>query len=289
MFDLFGSIEDWIREILSGFVSSNLTTMFTDVNEKTGTIAAEVGKTPQGWNSGIFSMIQNLSDSVIIPIAGIIITFVLCYELISMIIDRNNLHDVDTWMFFKWFFKAFIAIYLVTNTFTIVMAVFDVGQSLVNSAAGVIGSNASIDITSTISAMETEMETMNIGELLQLAMETLLVSLCMKIISILITVILYVRMIEIYLYTSIAPVPFATMTNREWGQIGNNYARGLLALGFQGFFIMVIVGIYCVLINQMTVASNVHSALFSVAAYTVILCFALFKTSGISKSIFNAR
>ena len=263
--------------------------MFTDVNEKTGTIAAEVGKTPQGWNSGIFSMIQSLSDSVIIPIAGIIITFVLCYELISMIIDRNNLHDVDTWMFFKWFFKAFVAIYLVTNTFTIVMAVFDVGQSLVNSAAGVIGSNASIDITSTISAMETEMETMNIGELLQLAMETLLVSLCMKIISILITVILYVRMIEIYLYTSIAPVPFATMTNREWGQIGNNYARGLLALGFQGFFIMVIVGIYCVLINQMTVASNVHSALFSVAAYTVILCFALFKTSGISKSIFNAR
>lgn len=289
MFDLFGSIEDWIREVLSGFVSSNLTTMFTDVNEKTGTIAAEVGKTPQGWNSGIFSMIQSLSDSVIIPIAGIIITFVLCYELISMIIDRNNLHDVDTWMFFKWFFKAFIAIYLVTNTFTIVMAVFDVGQSLVNSASGVIGSNASIDITSTISAMETEMETMNIGELLQLAMETLLVSLCMKIISILITVILYVRMIEIYLYTSIAPVPFATMTNREWGQIGNNYARGLLALGFQGFFIMVIVGIYCVLINQMTVASNVHSALFSVAAYTVILCFALFKTSGISKSIFNAR
>lgn len=289
MFDLFGSIEDWIREVLSGFVSSNLTTMFTDVNEKTGTIAAEVGKTPQGWNSGIFSMIQSLSDSVIIPIAGIIITFVLSYELISMIIDRNNLHDVDTWMFFKWFFKAFVAIYLVTNTFTIVMAVFDVGQSLVNSAAGVIGSNASIDITSTISAMETEMETMNIGELLQLAMETLLVSLCMKIISILITVILYVRMIEIYLYTSIAPVPFATMTNREWGQIGNNYARGLLALGFQGFFIMVIVGIYCVLINQMTVASNVHSALFSVAAYTVILCFALFKTSGISKSIFNAR
>lgn len=289
MFDLFGSIEDWIREVLSGFVSSNLTTMFTDVNEKTGTIAAEVGKTPQGWNSGIFSMIQSLSDSVIIPIAGIIITFVLCYELISMIIDRNNLHDVDTWMFFKWFFKAFVAIYLVTNTFTIVMAVFDVGQFLVNSAAGVIGSNASIDITSTISAMETEMETMNIGELLQLAMETLLVSICMKIISILITVILYVRMIEIYLYTSIAPVPFATMTNREWGQIGNNYARGLLALGFQGFFIMVIVGIYCVLINQMTVASNVHSALFSVAAYTVILCFALFKTSGISKSIFNAR
>lgn len=263
--------------------------MFTDVNDKTGTIAAEVGKTPQGWNAGIFNMIQSLSDSVIVPIAGLIITFVLCYELISMIIEKNNMHDMDTWMFFKWFFKAFIAVFLVTNTFNIVMAIFDVGQSLVTSAAGVIHGTTAIDIATTITAMETEMETMAIGELLALTLETVLVSLCMKIISILITVVLYGRMIEIYLYSSVAPVPFATMTNREWGQVGNNYARGLLALGFQGFFIMVIVGIYCVLVNEMTVAANIHSALFSIAAYTVVLCFALFKTGSISKSIFNAH
>ena len=289
MFDLFGSIEEWLRELLTGFVSSNLTTMFTDVNDKTGTIAAEVGKTPQGWNAGIFNMIQSLSDSVIVPIAGLIITFVLCYELISMIIEKNNMHDMDTWMFFKWFFKAFIAVFLVTNTFNIVMAIFDVGQSLVTSAAGVINGTTAIDIATTITAMETEMETMAIGELLALTLGTVLVSLCMKIISILITVVLYGRMIEIYLYSSVAPVPFATMTNREWGQVGNNYARGLLALGFQGFFIMVIVGIYCVLVNEMTVAANIHSALFSIAAYTVVLCFALFKTGSISKSIFNAH
>ena len=289
MFDLFGSIEEWLRELLTGFVSSNLTTMFTDVNDKTGTIAAEVGKTPQGWNAGIFNMIQSLSDSVIVPIAGLIITFVLCYELISMIIEKNNMHDMDTWMFFKWFFKAFIAVFLVTNTFNIVMAIFDVGQSLVTSAAGVIKGTTAIDIATTITAMQTEMETMAIGELLALTLETVLVSLCMKIISILITVVLYGRMIEIYLYSSVAPVPFATMTNREWGQVGNNYARGLLALGFQGFFIMVIVGIYCVLVNEMTVAANIHSALFSIAAYTVVLCFALFKTGSISKSIFNAH
>ena len=289
MFDLFGSIEDWFRELLQNFISSNLTTMFTDVNERTGTIAAEVGQTPQGWNSGIFSMIQSLSDSVIVPIAGLIITFVLCYELISIITERNNLHDVDTWMFFKWFFKAFIAVYLVTNTFTIVMAVFDVGQSLVSSAAGVIGGSTAIDVSTTISDMETAMEAMEVGELLQLALETALVSMCMKIISILITVILYGRMIEIYLYVSVGPVPFATLANREWGQIGNNYARGLVALGFQGFFIMVIVGIYCVLVSQMTVSSNIHSALFSIAAYTVVMCFALFKTGSVSKSIFNAH
>lgn len=289
MFDLFEKIEEAIRDLLTNFVSSNLTTMFTDVNDKTGTIAAEVGQTPQAWNSSIFSMIENLSNSVIIPIAGMIITFVLCYELISMITEKNNMHDIDTWMFFKWVFKSFIAVYLVTNTFNITMAIFDVGQHLVNSAAGVIGGSTTIDIASTITEMETAMETMELGELLQLSLETMLVSMCMKIISILITVVLYGRMIEIYLYTSVAPVPFATMTNREWGQIGNNYARGLLALGFQGFFIMVIVGIYCVLVNQMTVSADIHSALFSIAAYTVILCFALFKTGGVSKSIFNAH
>ncbi len=289
MFDLFEKIEEAIRELLTNFVSSNLTTMFTDVNDKTGTIAAEVAQTPQAWNGSIFNMIQNLSNSVIIPIAGMIITFVLCYELISMITEKNNMHDMDTWMFFKWFFKSFIAVYLVTNTFNITMAIFDVGQHLVNSAAGVIGGNTAIDIAATITEMETAMATMELGELLQLSLETMLVSMCMKIISILITVILYGRMIEIYLYTSVAPIPFATMTNREWGQIGNNYARGLLALGFQGFFIIVIVGIYCVLVNSMTVAADIHSALFSIAAYTVILCFALFKTGGISKSIFNAH
>ena len=289
MFDLFEKIEEAIRELLTTFISSNLTTMFTDVNEKTGNIAQQVGQTPQGWNGSIFSMIQNLSQSVMVPIAGMIITFVLCYELISMITERNNMHDIDTWMFFKWVFKSFIAVYLVTHVFDITMAIFDVGQHLVNSAAGVIGGSTAIDIDSTISTMETAMESMEIGELLQLALETMLVSMCMKIISILVTVVLYGRMIEIYLYTSVAPVPFATMTNREWGQIGNNYARGLLALGFQGFFIMVIVGIYCVLVNSMTVAADIHSALFSIAAYTVILCFALFKTGGISKSIFNAH
>jgi hypothetical protein len=289
LFDLFDQIEQAIKDLLISFISSNLTTMFSDVNEKTGSIASEVSKTPQLWNSSIFGMIQNLSEKVIIPIAGMIITFVLCYELISMITERNNMHDMDTWMIFKWFFKAFIAVWVVTNTFNIVMAVFDVGQYLVNAAAGVIGADTAIDITATIETMETAMENMELGELLQLALETMLVSMCMKIISILITVVLYGRFIEIYLYTSVSPVPLATLANREWGSIGNNYIRGLLALGFQGFFIMVIVGIYCVLVSAMSVSADIHAAIFSIAAYTVILCFALFKTGSISKSIFNAR
>lgn len=290
MFDgIFEAIEEWMRELLSGMVTSNLSTMFTDVNEKTGEIAAQVGQTPQGWNGSIFSLIQNLSNSVIVPIAGMIITFVLCYELITMLTEKNNMHEIDTWMFFKYFFKMWVAVYLVTNTFTIAMAVFDVGQNVVNAAGGVINSQTAINVDSMIDSMETAMESMEIGELVILALETLLVSLCMKIMSVLITVILYGRMIEIYLYTSVAPIPFATMSNREWGQVGNNYFRGLLALGFQGFFMMVCVGIYAVLVSTIEISDNMHSALFGVAAYTVILCFSLMKTGNLSKSIFNAH
>ena len=195
---IFEAIEEWMRNLLTGMVSSNLTTMYTDVNEKTGQIAAQVGQTPQGWNGNIYSMIQNLSDSVIVPIAGMIITFVLCYELISMLTEKNNMHDIDTWMFFKYFFKMWVAVWIVSHTFTITMAVFDVGQSVVSRAAGVISSDTAINIATMITTMETAMESMEIGERVILALETMLVSLCMKVISVFITVILYGRMIEIY-------------------------------------------------------------------------------------------
>ena len=290
MFDsIFEAIEEWMRELLTGMINSNLATMFTDVNEKTGQIAAQVGQTPQGWNGSIFSMIQSLSNSVIVPIAGMIITFVLCYELITMLTERNNMHEIDTWMFFKYFVKMWIAVYLVSNTFTITMAVFDVGQSVVNSAAGVISGNTAISIDSAIANINETMEAMEIGELVVLALETLIVSFCMKVMSVLITVILYGRMIEIYLYTSVAPIPFATMSNREWGQIGMNYFRGLFALAFQAFLMMVCVGIYAILVSTIQIADNLSSAPFGVAAYTVLLCFALMKTGSLSKSIFNAH
>ena len=289
MGSILEKIEQAIKDLLIGWIESNLTNMFTDVNDKVGIIASEVGKTPSTWNGSIYTMIRGLSESVIVPIAGIIITFVLCYELISMITEKNNMHDMDTWMFFKWFFKAAVAIYLVTNTFDIVMAVFDIGQNVITGAGGYISGSTSIDIDATLASMQASMESMSIGELLGLSIETLLISLCLKIMSILITVILYGRMIEIYCTVSVAPIPIATMSNHEWGSIGTNYLKGLFALAFQGFLIMICVGIYAVLINNMIIAANIHSALFSVAAYTVILCFSLFKTGTLAKSIFNAH
>ena len=290
MFDsIFNAIEEWMRDLLTGMVTSNLTTMFTDVNEKTGEIASQVGMTPQGWNSSIYNMVHSLSNSVIVPIAGIIITMVLCYELISMLTERNNLHDVDTWMFFKYFFKMWVVVYLVTNTWTITMAVFDVGQSVVNSAAGAIGGTTTIDISALTATINTTMESMELGELFVLMLETFILSFCMKIMSVLITVIMYGRMIEIYLYTSVAPIPFATMSNREWGQMGTNYFRGLFALAFQAFLMMVCVGIYAALVASIQLTSNIHSALFGIAAYTIILCFSLLKTGSLSKQIFNTH
>ena len=286
---ILDSINEWIREILIGAINGNLSTMFGDVNDKVGSIAGEVGQTPQAWNASIFSMIRTLSENVIVPVAGLVITYVLCYELITMITDKNNMHDVDTFMFFKWFFKSWVAVYLVTHTFDITMAVFELAQHVVGGAAGVIGNNTSINVNAALSSMQSQLGSMEIPELLLLVMETSLVSLCMKIMSILITVILYGRMIEIYLYCSVAPIPFATMTNREWGQIGNNYLRSLFALGFQGFLIMICVGIYAVLVNSMIIANNLHSAIFSLASYTVILCFSLFKSGALAKSIFNAH
>lgn len=289
MFGIIDAIEDWLRELLINMITGNLTTLFDDVNTKVGTIATEVGRTPQSWNSSIFNMVRNLSENVIVPIAGLIITFVLCYELITVITEKNNMHDIDTFIFFKYVFKACVAVYLLSNTFDITMAVFDVAQSVVNSAGGIISGNTSIDITSTIATMQTEMEAMELGGLVQLALETMIISLCLKIMSILITVILYGRMIEIYLTVSVAPIPFATMTNREWGGIGANYFKSLFALGFQGFFMMVCVAIYAVLVNNMIIATDIHAALFSIAAYTVILCFSMMKTGSLSKAIFGAH
>ena len=282
-------ITEAIKEILIGMIQNGLEGMFVEVNDKVGTIASQVGQTPQGWNAGVFNLIQNLSQTVIVPIAGLIITFVLCYELITMVTQKNNFHEFETYNIFLWIFKAYVAIYLVTNTFNITMAVFDVGQHIVNGAAGVISGSTAVDASAAIATLTESLEEMEIGELFLLAMETLLISLTMSILSVIITVIMYGRMIEIYLYTSVAPIPFATMTNKEWGNIGNNYLKGLFALAFQGFFMLVCVGIYSVLVNVMTISTNLHGAMFSVAAYTVVLAFSLFKTGSLSKSIFNAH
>ena len=286
---LWDSITEWLKELLVGGIISNLSGMFDHVNQKVGEISTQVGTTPQGWNSGVFSMVQNLSETVIVPIAGMILAFVMTLELIQLIIDKNNLNDVDTWMFFKWIFKTACAILIVTNTWNIVMGVFDVAQSVVNRAAGVIISDASIDISSVVTDMEARLMEMDLGPLFGLWFQSLFVGITMWALTICIFIIVYGRMVEIYLVTSVAPIPMATMLNREWGQIGSNYLRSLFALGFQAFLIIICVGIYAVLVQNIAMESDIIAAIWSCVGYTVLLCFTLFKTGSLAKSVFNAH
>ena len=286
---LWNKVTEWLKEMLIGSIMGNLTGLFDSVNEQVSEIATTVGTTPQGWNAGVFSMIQSLSETVIVPIAGIILTFVMTYELIQMIIDRNNMHDFETFMFFKWIFKTFVAVTIVTNTWNIVMAVFDVAQHVVNNAAGVIVSNTDMDLSSVVTNMEARLMEMEIGPLFSLWFQSLLVGIISWVLTICIFVIVYGRMIEIYLVTSIAPIPMATMSNREWGQMGQNYLRSLFALGFQALLIIICVAVYAVLVQTISVDTDVIKAIWTCIGYTVLLCFTLFKTSSLARSIFNAH
>lgn len=283
------AIIEWLREILVGGIVSNLSGMFDSVNEKVGEISTQVGTTPQAWNGSIYSMIRNLSDSVILPIAGVILAFVMTLELIQLITDKNNMHDVDTWMFFKWIFKTACAVLIVSNTWTIVMGVFDVAQSVVNRAGGLIVADTSINLDSLVLNLEDRLMEMDIGPLFGLWFQSLFVGITMWALTICIFIIVYGRMIEIYLVTSVAPIPMATMCNREWGQMGQNYLRSLFALGFQAFLIIICVAIYAVLVRGIAVGTDISKAIWTCMGYTVLLCFTLFKTGSLAKSVFNAH
>ena len=282
-------LTDWLKELLIEGIMGNLTGLFDTVNSRVGEIAVQVGTTPAAWNAGVFSLIRQLSETVILPIAGLILTFVATYELIQLIIEKNNLHDVDTWIFFKWIFKTFVAVFLVTNTWNIVMAIFDVAQNVVSQSGGIISGSTSIDLSTAIPDMEAQLEAMDLGPLLGLWFQSMVVGLTMNILSICIFLVVYGRMIEIYLVTSVGPIPFATMSNREWSSVGQNYLKSLIALGFQAFLIMICVGIYAVLIQEISTADNISAAIWGCMGYTVLLCFTLFKTGSMAKGIFSAH
>lgn len=284
---LLNTLTEWLKELLAGAIASNLTGMVDSVNTKVGDIAVQVGQTPQGWNSGIFSMIQNLSNNVILPIAGIILALVMTMEFIRIIMDKNNMHDFDTWSILIWVFKTACAILIVSNTWNIVMAVFDVSQTVVNNAAGMIVGNTDIELVT--EGLEETLMAMELSSLIGLWFQSMIVGVTMHILSIIIMLICFGRMIEIYLVTSVAPIPMSTMMNHEWSQMGQNYLRSLFALAFQGFLIIVCVAIYAVLVQNMVVESDISMAIWTVMGYTVLLCFTLFKTSSLAKSVFNAH
>ena len=288
MDSILEQITDWLKEMLVSGIMQNLSGMFDSVNQRVGDIATQVGTTPAAFSPGIFGMIRNVSESVIVPIAGMILTFIACYELIQMIIDHNNLANFESWIFFKWVFNTFLAVTIITNCFNITMAVFDVSQQVIAGAGGIIAGSTAID-SAALDSMQATVEAMDLGPMLGLYLQSFIVQTTMWVLGILIFVIVYGRMIEIYLMVSLAPIPFSTFGNREQSKIGQNYLRSLFAIGFQGFLILVCVGIYAVLIQSVAFSQDIIASLWGVVGYTVLLCFTLFKTGGLAKSVLNAH
>ena len=286
---IWNKVTEWLKGILIGGIMGNLHGLFDNVNQQVSGIAGQVGTTPQAWNSGVYSMIRSLSDNVILPIAGVILAIVMTMELLQLVLEKNNLQSFETWIFFKWIFKTFCAILIVTNTWDIIMGIFDAAQSVVRSAAGIIRADTDIDLVQVIGDLEVRLQEMELGALLGLWFQTLFVGVTLQALSICIFVIVYGRMVEIYVVTSLAPIPMATMMNHSWGQMGQNYLRSLFALGFQAFLIIVCVAIYAVLVHTIAVGTDVVAAIWTCIGYTVLLCFSLFKSGGVAKQIFGAH
>lgn len=288
MQSILEQITDWLKSMIISGIMGNLSEMFDSVNQQVGQIAGDVGTTPANFSPAVFSMIRNISESVILPIAGMVLTFIACYELIQMLIEHNNLANFETWTFFKWVFKTFLAVTLISNTFNITMAVFDVAQQVISRSGGLISGSTSVS-DATLTAMQATLEGMDLGPLLGLYLQTFVVQVTMLALSAIIFVIVYGRMVEIYLMVSLAPIPFATFRNHEQSHTGQNYLRSLFALGFQGFLIMICVGIYAVLIQNLSFSDNIISSIWGVMGYTVLLAFTLFKTGSLAKSVFAAH
>lgn len=287
MFGIFDKIEEFFKELLLGGIQANLESMFLDINDKVGAVATDVGKTPMGWNGDVFAFIKSINDSVIIPIAGLIITAVLCIELINMVMQKNNMHDTDTFEFFKYIIKMWIAVWLVSHAFEFSMAVFDVAQHMVNKAAGVINTSATVSGDQIVAMMDTLKEK-GLGELVMILFETSLIKVAIQVISVVIMLVVCGRMFEIYVYSSVSAIPFATMGNKEWGQIGTNYIKGLFALGLQGLFLMVCLGIYAVLVKTIKI-TDIHTSTMTILGYAVLLGLMMLKSGTLAKSVLNAH
>ena len=282
------AIEDWLHDVLVGGIMNNLSGMFSSVNDEVASIASDVAMSPASFSPGVFALVRNVSETVIVPIAGLILTFIACYELIQLIIEKNNLAHFETWIFFKWVFKTFVAVTIISNTFNIVLAVFDVTQHVITNAGGIIQGSTAVS-EAQILALQSTVEAMDVPSLIGLWLQSLLVQITLMAISKVIFVIIYARMIEIYLMTSMAPIPFSTFANREIGHMGQNYFKSLFALGFQGFLILICVAIYAVLVQSISFSGDVISAIWGVMGYTILLCFTLFKTGSLAKSILGAH
>ncbi|MBQ4372690.1 MAG: hypothetical protein II785_01175 [Lachnospiraceae bacterium] len=285
---IFEQMTSWIKDWLVDALMDIMTGMFDSINSQVADVATNVATSPANFTPGVYNLMQQVSNNAIMPIAGMILTFIACYELIQLVIAHNNLANFETWIFFKWIFKTYVAVMLITHCFDITMAIFDVAGHVITSSGNIIQNSTAVNAAQ-LSQLRSTLEGMSIGSLIPLFGELFLLNIGIKVMSMMVFLVIYGRMIEIYLMISLAPLPFATFGNKEQSQIGQNYVKSLVALGFQGFLILICVAIYAVLIQNVTISSDLAGSLWSILGYNILLVFALFKTSSLSKRIFSAQ
>ena len=285
---VLNAIADWIKGILAGAIMSNLSGLFDAVNTQVGDIAAQVGTSPESFEPRVFAMIKAVSNSAILPIAGVFLTLVACYELVQMVTEHNNLASFEPALITKWIIKTGCAVYLISNTFDIVMGVFELAQEVISESSSIVSGNTAVNEVG-LARLEASLMEMDVGPLFGLFLQSFFIGITLRILSIVIFVIVYGRMIEIYMAVSLAPIPFSTFGSHEQSQMGQNYLRSLFALGFQGFLILICVGVYAVLIQSVSITDDAISSIWGIVGYTVLLCFTLFKTSSIARSVLNAH
>lgn len=285
--DIFTRIGEWLKSGLAESCAYRITNLFTAWNEQVAKIAENVSQTPQEWNAEIYNMVQVLSETLIMPIACVILTFIVTYDLLSMVMEKNNMKDFDIAMLFKWMLKTAIAVVLVSNTFEIIMAIFEVSQYVIDSSVDII-IKGSTDIKMTIENLEEQLVAMGFFDLIGLWIGTFVIQACIWVMVIIINLIVYYRMISIYIMISLAPIPIACITSREYGSIGVNFIKSLCAVGLQGFLIMICLSMYSVMIAALPTTDNIWLAMLGTVFLAVALCVALTKTNSLAKMMLGA-
>ncbi len=299
---VFERLDLWIKGILADTVCSNLRSMMETIQTLTVGLDSELALSPDSYNADMWSMLQNVIDSAIVPVASLVLTAIMCLELISWLNEQNNMRTTGDIMaqFVKFIVRLFIGVLLVQKSYDITLWVFRLSNFVIFNAIGTINTSISADILSgsSLEAIKETLVTLEIGDLLTIIGVSFLASLATVIIQAAAWIVILGRVIQIYMYCSVGAIPYATLTHKETSGIGKNYLLNLAALGFQGFFMLIAIAMYGYLINDAISKldpGDLVSPMGFISFVLKLLCcggallFTLIGSKSLSKSIFNAH
>lgn len=310
IFDSFiEAIEEFFTNVLAGASSSAIDSalnLFKNGLNSDSIVGDALTTTPNAYEGGdIFLIIDNICDNIVAPIGGMILVIILLYELISVVIGGNNFREFDTSIFFKWIFKCLCGVILISHTSDIIIGVFSMGSGITKDALelAVTGDVITEEIATIAGDIQTMLTTQCEGEwgiLVTFLLFSLIMWIAVVASLVIVMLVIISRMIEAFMYISIAPIPMSTFMNKEWGTIGNNWLRNLLAIAFQGVFIVVAIALFQTMFTvtlqgmlevDLTDGASIdlYFNMILCIVWAIALCFTVFRSSSVSKSVFNAH